>query len=94
MRNKLLCQFAKKEKIIVLVDKDNVTSTQVAKKCDLNVISYAENEAISRFNYVNDTNYKYNDVYNKLTSRQRAYVNSIRNDIMSEFIHNYYYDMY
>ena len=92
MRNKLLCQFGKKEKIIVLVDKDNVTSTQVVKKCDLNVINYAENEAISRFNYVHDTNYKYNDVYNKLTSKQRAYVNSIRNDIISEFIRNYSYD--
>lgn len=92
MRNKLLCQFAKKEKIIVLVDKDNVTSTQVAKKCDLNVISYAENEAISRFNNVHDTNYKYSDVYNKLTINQRAYVNSIRNDIIGEFIRNYYYD--
>ena len=88
MRNKLLCQFAKKEKIIVL-DDDN---SRVATKCDLDDIKEAENEAISRFNYVHDTNYNYNDVYNKLTSKQRAYVNSIRNDLLCEEIRDYYYD--
>ena len=89
MRNKFLCPYAKKDKIIILSD----SNSRIATKCDLDDIQNAENEAIGRFNNVYETNYEYKDVYVKLTSKQQSFVSSIRKEILSEEIKDFYYDM-
>lgn len=89
MRSKILCDCAKKDKVIVC--NDNLT--YVATKFNKDDIAEVEEQLVMKYNDTHNKKLlKYGDIYNKLTSKERMSIQRERRELLSNEINDYSFD--
>ena len=89
MRSKILCDCAKKDKVIVC--NDNLT--YVATKFNKEDIAEVEEQLVMKYNDTHSKKLlKYGDIYNKLTSKERMSIQRERRELLSNEINDYSFD--
>lgn len=89
MRSKILCDCAKKDKVIVC--NDNLT--YVATKFNKEDIAEVEEQLVMKYNDTHSKKLlKYGDIYNKLTNKERMSIQRERRELLSNEINDYSFD--
>lgn len=89
MRSKILCDCAKKDKVIVCNDNLTYVATQFNKED----IAEVEEQLIMKYNDTHNKKLtKYGDIYNKLTNKERMSIQRERRELLSNEINDYSFD--
>lgn len=89
MRSKILCDCAKKDKVIVCNDNLTYVATQFNKED----IAEVEEQLVMKYNDTHNKKLtKYGDIYNKLTNKERMSIQRERRELLSNEINDYSFD--